>query len=148
MSENPLSKEAQLARSPGGASKCPRTGEPKRACKCPTCIGRRNKRKGQRKQSQVRKVLNLKPEQWRGRTGNEETWNASNLRFEVKAGKQVEPVATRYLSARQQSDANRALGDNRPFCFVACPDGSQPLVVVRADELADVVAAFVEEWTE
>jgi hypothetical protein len=93
-------------------------------------------------------VLNLKDEQWRPRTGNEETWNASNLRFEVKSGKQVEPIATRYVAARNQSDAARAVGDVRPFCFVAAPDGSAPLVLVRADELPAVVAAFVEEWSE
>lgn len=145
---NDLSKEAQLARSPGGASKCARTGTPKRSCTCPSCRGRRNKGKGQRKQREVRKILNLRPEKWRGRTGNEETWVASNLRFEVKAGAQVQPVATRYVAARQQSDAARAVGDTRPFCFVACPDGSTPLVVIRADELAAAVAAFVEEWTE
>jgi hypothetical protein len=52
------------------------------------------------------------------------------------------------VAARQQSDAAKARGDFRPFVFVAAPDGSQPLVVVRADELQAVVAAFLEEWSE
>lgn len=148
MTDTPdLSKEAQVSRSPGGNRKCPRTGKFKRSCVCGPCKGARNRRKGQRKQREVRKVLNLKPEKWSGRTGNEETWNASNLRFEVKSGKQVEPIATRYVKARNQADAARAVGDNRPFAFVAAPDGSAPLVVVRADELEAVVAAFMEEWS-
>jgi len=142
-----LSKEAQLSRSPGGNRRCPTTGVYKGKCTCRPCMGRRNRRKGQVKQRAVRKVLNLKAEKWSGRTGNEETWNASNLRFEVKSGKQVQPVATRYVAARNQSDAARSMGDHRPFVFVAAPDGSSPLVVVRADELPEVVAAFVEEWS-
>lgn len=144
-----LSKDAQLSRSPGGNRWCEETGQRvlKRSCTGPKCRGARNRRKGQRKQREVRKVLNLKPEKWAGRTGNEETWNASNLRFEVKSGKQVEPVATRYVKARNQADAARAVGDTRPFVFVAAPDSTTPLLVVRADELESVVAAFIEEWT-
>lgn len=144
---NPLSKEAQLARSPGGNRRCATTGVYKGSCKCPRCLGARNRRKGKRSQREVRKALSLRDEKWAGRQANEETWNASALRFEVKSGKQVQPVATRYVAARNQSDAARAIGDVRPFVFVAVPDGSQPLVVVRADELPAVVHAFMDEWT-
>lgn len=145
-----FSKDAQLSRSPGGNRWCEETGQRvlKRSCTGPKCQGARNRRKGQRKQREVRKALMLRDEKWRGSTGNEETWNASRLRFEVKSGKQVQPVATRYVAARNQSDAARPVGDTRPFVFVAAPDGTTPLVVVRADELPAVVAAFVEEWSE
>lgn len=143
----PISKEDQVERSPGGNRRCATTGVYKGKCSCLRCRGARNRRKGQRKQREVRKALSLKPERWAGRTGNEETWHASNLRFEVKAGKQVGPVGTRYVAARNQADAARAVGDTRPFCFVAVPDGSQPLLVVRVDDLPAVVAAFVEEWS-
>lgn len=143
-----LSKEAQLSRSPGGNRWCEETGMRvlKRACQGPKCRGARSRRKGLRKQREVRKALGLKDERWRSRIANEETWTASNLRFEVKAGKQVEPIATRYVAARNQSDAAKFIGDARPFVFVACPDGSQPLILIRADDLPAVVAAFVEEW--
>jgi len=143
-----LSKDAQLSRSPGGNRWCEETGQRllKRSCTGPKCRGARNRRKGQRKQREVRKILNLADEKWAGRTGNEETWHASNLRFEVKSGKQVEPIATRYLAARKQADAAKPIGDTRPFAFVAAPDGSMPLVVIRADDLSAAVAAFVEEW--
>jgi hypothetical protein len=120
----------------------------KAVCTCKSCIGRRSQSKGRKRQREVRKALNLRREKFSGRTGNEENWFASNLRFEVKSGKQVESVAVRYVAARNQSDAARAIGDLRPFVFVAAPDGSQPLVVVRADELERVVEAFMEEWSE
>ncbi|SRR5690554_1381443 len=144
----PISKEDQVARSPGGNRKCPTTGIYKGKCTCPRCLGARNKRKGSRGQTKTRKALGLKSEKWRGLHANEETWHSSNLRVEVKSGKQVQPVATRYVAARNQSDAARPIGDFRPFIFVAVPDGSQPLVVLRADDLRDVVAAFIEEWRE
>jgi hypothetical protein len=94
----------------------------------------------------VRKELALRTEKFVGRTGNEEHWHASRLRFEVKAGKQVEPIAVRYLRARQQSDAAKSIGDTRPFVMAAVPDGSQTLLVIRADEIRAVVDAFCEEW--
>lgn len=145
-----LSKDAQLARSPGQNRYCDETGERvlKRNCTGPKCRGRRNPRKGKRKQRDARKALMLKDEKWSGKHANEETWDSATVRVEVKAGAQVKPIATRYVNARAQSDAARARGDFRPFVFVAAPDGSQPLVVVRADELPAVVAAFVEEWSD
>lgn len=141
-----LSKEAQISRSPGGNRRCPTTGVYKGKCTCGPCVGRRSKRKGQRKQREVRKALALKPERWKGREGNEESWTAA-LRVEVKGGKQVEPVNRWYVKARNQSDLAKAIGDPRPFAFVAAPDGTSPLIVIRTDELPAVVAALVEEWS-
>lgn len=143
--ELPFSKAKQTAKSPN--ARCSSTGMLKRQCKCRSCLGARNRRKGQRKQREARKALNLRPESWAGRQANEETWHAANVRVEVKAGAQVKPIATRYVAARAQADAARAIGDLRPFVFVACPDGSQPLIVVRADELGRVLEAFAEEWS-
>lgn len=147
MSDTPdFSKEAQLARSPGGNRRCPTTGVYKGKCTCRSCVGKRSRRKGQRKQREVRKALNLKSERWKGREGNEESWTAA-LRVEVKGGKQVESVNRWYVKARQQSDAAKAIGDTRPFAFVAAPDGTSPLIVVRTDDLPAVVSALMEEWT-
>lgn len=145
MTDLPFSKEKQV--DPAGTRTCPTTGVYKGKCTCGPCMGKRNRRKGKRSQRTVRKALNIRPESWQGRHANEESWFASNLRFEVKSGKQVQPVATRYVAARNQADAARAIGDMRPFCFVAVPDGSQPLVVIRADELEAAVLAFIEEWS-
>lgn len=141
-----LSKKAQVARSPGGNRKCPDTGRLKADCDCPRCKGWRNAKKGRRGQAKARRALDLKPERFAGRLGNEESWNASNLRVEVKSGAQVNPIARLYVEARNQSDAKRPIGDNRPFTYVAVPDGSSPLVVFRADDLREAVYALVEEW--
>ena len=144
----PFSKEAQLERSPGQPRYCDETGVrvTRRECDGPICRGRRNRAKGRRGQKKARDMLGLQPERWAGRHANEETWTAA-VRVEVKAGAQVKPVATRYVAARNQSDAARPIGDLRPFVFVAAPDGTQPLVVIRQDELRDVVYALVQEWS-
>ena len=142
-----LSKEAQVSRSPGGNRRCTSTGTLKRDCRCDSCRAWRNQRTGAKGQRKTRQVVGVNPERFSGRIANEETWHASNLRFEVKSGKQAEPINTRYVEARNQSDASRAIGDMRPFVFVAAPDGTTPLLVVRADEMGDVVAAFIEEWS-
>lgn len=144
---NPLSKDAQVSRSPGGNRRCPSTNVLRRDCDCRSCRSRRSQSKGRKGQKAARLGLGLRPEKWKGREGNEESWTAA-VRVEVKSGKQVQPIATRYLEARAQSDAARARGDFRPFVYVAAPDGSQPLAVIRTDELEAVVSALIEEWSD
>lgn len=141
-----LSKEAQVARSPGGNRRCPDTSLLKADCRCPRCLGHQSQKKGRSGQRRARRALDLKPEKFSGRLGNEESWNAASVRAEVKSGKQVEPIARLFVEARNQSDAHRAIGDLRPFVHVAVPDGSQALIVIRADELREVVYALIEEW--
>lgn len=141
-------KEDQLARSPGGNQRCPRTGRGKRVCDCASCVGRRSQKKGKLAQRETRKALRLKPQRWSSSLANEETWTAAHVRVEVKAGAQVKPIATRYVAARNQSDGAKAVGDPRPFMFLAVPDGSQALVVIRVDDLESVVAALLEEWAD
>jgi hypothetical protein len=64
------------------------------------------------------------------------------FRIEVKAGAQVKAVATKFLAAEKQSEASRPIGDNRPFVFVAMPDGmSDGFAVVRLSQLDRVVEA-------
>jgi hypothetical protein len=80
--------------------------------------------------------------------GNEESWQGE-VRVEVKAGKQVQTLWTKYQKAKEQSDANTRIGDTRPFMFVAMPDGtSNGLVVVELDKLDEVVFALLETWEE
>ena len=53
-----LSKESQLARSPGRENRaCPQTGITIRDCTCYSCRGRRNRTKGKKTQREVRKGL-------------------------------------------------------------------------------------------
>jgi hypothetical protein len=68
------------------------------------------------------------------------------VRVEVKAGKQVQAIATHYVEARNQSDAHRAIGDLRPFVMAAVPDGSDELLIVAKRDLYAFVEALVEEW--
>lgn len=146
----PFSKESQTALSPGQTRYCDESGARllKKDCKCPRCRGRRSQKKGKRGQKAARRVLGLRPERWSSREHHEESWNAASVRVEVKSGDQANPIATRYVEARAQSDAARAVGDNRPFVFAAVPDGSMPLLVIRGDDLADVVYSLIEEWAE
>lgn len=143
-----LSKNAQVARSPGGNRRCNETLQLKRSCSCHQCQGWRNQRKGQKAQSKTRKALGLRGERFKSKLTNEETWNASSLRVEVKAGAQAQPIATRYVEARTQADAAKSIGDPRPFVMAAVPDGSSPLLVIRADDLEAVVYTLLEEWSE
>ena len=111
-----------------------------RGCKCSKCQGKRNRSKGDSKARQARKVLNISGVNSR----HEEHWGSA-LRVEVKAGKQVGPVWTRYLLAEGQSEQARAIGDPRPFVFVAMPEGtSDGLVVFRLSQVAAVLDALAE----
>ena len=81
--------------------------------------------------------------------GNEESW-LGHVRFEVKAGKQVQSLWTKFKAAKQQSDENNsAIGNNKPFIFVAMPDGTTDgMVVMELDKLEETVFALLETWDE
>lgn len=141
-----LSKEAQLARATSRSRRiCPDTGRSRKDCACWPCRNSRNSRKGKAGQRQARTALRLNPERFKNREANEESWRA-RVRVEVKTGAQVGPIATRYVAARNQSDAHRAIGDLRPFVFAAVPDGSDELLIIAKRDLYAVIEALVEEW--
>ena len=109
-------------------------------------LGLTNKNKGRRKQNLARKKLNIPDTKFRSQMGNEESWKGE-VRVEVKAGKQVQTLWTKYLKAKEQSDTNTSIGDTRPFLFVAMPDGtSNGLVVMELDKLEEIVFALIETW--
>jgi hypothetical protein len=115
-----------------------------RNCNCARCRGKANKRKGQTKQRAAAKAVGITIN--RIGAGHEENYGGA-LRVEVKAGAQVGPIFTRYLNARAQSEQARPIGDNRPFVFLAMPDGtSGGLAVVALEDLEQVVAALAENW--
>jgi hypothetical protein len=105
--------------------------------------GRLNKQKGHRKQALARKALEDLFETeaaFHGRKAEESHWTHLPIRVEVKAGKQVKPVETRFLAAEKQSDAARATGDPRPFVFIAMPDGmTDGLFVCRLSTLKELL---------
>ena len=112
-----------------------------RGCSCPSCRGKRNRTKGDRKASTARKALGAMGANSR----HEEHWGGG-LRIESKAGAQVGPIYTRYLAAKTQSEASRAIGDNRPFVMAAMPDRGPGLLVMEIGELEQIVAALLENW--
>jgi len=110
--------------------------------------GLTNKNKGRRKQNLARKKLRIPDTKFRSQMGNEESW-LGEVRVEVKAGKQVQTLWTKYQKAKEQSDGNTRIGDTRPFMFVAMPDGtSNGLVIVELDKLDEVVFALLKTWAE
>lgn len=57
--------------------------------------------------------------------------------MEVKAGAQVQPIATRFYQAEKQSAQAKAIGDIRPFVMVAMPDDTQDgIVLMRLSQFA------------
>ena len=68
---------------------------------------------------------------------HEEHWGG-RCRVEMKAGKQVAPIATRFELARAQSEAARPTGDVRPFLMVAMPEGTRDgIVLMRLSDFVD-----------
>lgn len=127
---------------------CPQTDIEKRKCKCRTCINRKNRAKGRRKQNMVRKKLGIPDRKFHGADAHEENWRSA-VRIEVKAGKQVGPIATRFKNAEAQSWENVKNqvggGKSKPFMMVAMPDGeSDGIVLCRLSELDKVVDALIE----
>lgn len=116
-----------------------------RGCRCVSCRGRQNRRKGQRKQRVAQKALRI-PGTALG-ANHEELWRGV-VRAEVKAGGQVAPAWRQYLKMEDQAEMARAIGDTRMFAGVVMPDGIADGVVMvrlsRVFEFARVLNALDE----
>jgi hypothetical protein len=103
-----------------------------RGCGDPRARGKRNRAKGDSKARRARKRLGISG----ANTRHEEHWGG-HLRMEVKAGAQVQPIATRFHAAEKQSAQAKAIGDIRPFVMVAMPDDTQDgIVLMRLSQFA------------
>tara|TARA_R110000868_G_scaffold233628_1_gene487335 strand:+ start:1639 stop:1986 length:348 start_codon:yes stop_codon:yes gene_type:complete len=104
--------------------------------------GHINRQKGKRKQAMVRRTLEAiygVQVNWTQHKSEEENWIHLPVGIEVKAGKQVGPIHTRYKNARAQHEKS-VPNDTRPFLFVACPDGdSDAYVIVRLSEFESLL---------
>ena len=89
-----------------------------------------------KKQRLARRRAGVPDAKFHGQGGNEENWRHANWRIEVKSGKQVNPVATRFLLAEAQAAVAKAQGDPRGFMLIAMPEGwgSEGLVVMRLSD--------------
>lgn len=114
-------------------------------CPCARCRGRRNKRKGQRKQAKATTALGIPRSSLH--PGHEE-FLGGTVRVECKAGgRMANPVWTRFRDCEAQSEASRPIGDHRPFAALFMPDGqSDGLVVVKLSQVYEFAAAIVEMW--
>jgi hypothetical protein len=110
-------------------------------CGDPVARGKRNRAKGDAKARRARQTLGISG----ANTRHEEHWGGA-FRVEVKAGKQIAPMWTRYLLAEQQSEQGRAIGDPRPFVMVAMPDDTTDgLIVGRLSTLGALLRLINEE---
>jgi hypothetical protein len=104
--------------------------------------GSRNKRKGRRKQLEALRQLQMPEPKLHHLRVHEEGWNEAFIRVEVKAGKQIQTLWNRYLKAKEQNDSNLP-NDDRPFVFVAKPDGtSEGLVCFNIKDLDEFCVAY------
>lgn len=106
-----------------------------RGCGDPVARGKRNRAKGDAKARSARRRLGLSG----ANTRHEEHWRGA-LRVEIKAGAQIQPIATRFEAAKNQSREGKAIGDIRPFAMVAMPDGSSDGIVLM--DLKEFSALF------
>jgi hypothetical protein len=94
-----------------------------RSYPCASCLGARNKNKGQQKQRLARRALETlfaaPPPRYRTQTSNEETWYHLPVLAEVKSGQQVLPLWTRFLVA--EVGENDADGRDRRPVVVRAP---------------------------
>lgn len=114
-----------------------------RGCGDAVARGKNNRRKGDSKARKARQRLGLAAT---GKVGSrhEEHWGGM-FRVEVKAGKQVSPIWTRFRDASNQSKASKALGDIRPFAMIAMPDGtSEGIVLMSLTEFAELTALLAD----
>ena len=112
-----------------------------KGCGDPVARGKRNRTKGDDKARRARKMLGIAG----ANTRHEELWGGA-FRVEVKAGAQIEPIATRYRNAEQQSEQHRPIGDPRPFILVAMPDGQKDgLCVVRLSVMSMMLDLMNED---
>jgi hypothetical protein len=146
----PEKAECEGDRDKCGRDDCPLFGRPLkpnkdgkrrvRGCGDKVATGTRARRKGKRAQRKVANKLGI-PAGIDG--GNEETWRSA-LRIEVKEGRQVQAAVTAFRRVREQSEAARPIGDNRPFMGVVVHDGLE-VCLIELDSLVDVAAAVLDQ---
>lgn len=109
-----------------------------------------NRRNGRSKQMRAKEMLGVPERLWGGKSSDEEHWN-SEVRFEVKSGNQVEPIATKFFKAEKQSldyaGRQKDGSMNKPFAMVAMPHGTgDGILLCRLSEVKKVVEGLQKNW--
>lgn len=115
-----------------------------RKCPCIRCRNKRNQRRGRSRQAQA-----LRRAGYRGKyTPHHEEQARWWWRWEHKDGKFARTVVTAYKRERAQSEAERPIGDVRPFVASYSVDTKHTYYVIRDDDLADAAVAMLENWDQ
>lgn len=113
-----------------------------RGCDDPAARGKRNRAKGDAKARRARRKMGIV-----GVNSRHEEHLGGPFRVEFKAGKQVQSLWARFLAAEAQSNAERSIGDTRPFAFGAMPDGTtEGVVAVRLSVWSELIVPAIEEF--
>lgn len=115
-----------------------------RGCPCIPCRNGRNSKGGKARHRRFAKDAGIS-QGYRG-SSDEERWR-DHFRWEIKSGKQVDPIVTRYELARAQSELTRPVGDPRPFAMGVSPtQASRPsLVLIDAEVWSGLIVPLLEE---
>lgn len=108
----------------------PRRNGHVRGCVCLSCANGRNSRQGKARHRKFARDTGLRTA--KNATSAEEAWR-DPFRWEIKTGKQVDPILTRFELAKAQSEQDRPVGDVRPFAMGAVPSSSRRPAVVIVD---------------
>ena len=130
------------------AGKCTVTGKIKTKCDCRTCINRRNRAKGRRKQNLARKLLKIPNNRFHGADAHEENWS-TGLSVEVKAGKQLEGLSKVFYKSKQQSDLSHQSfgGSSKPFVQMSMPDNSSKgIISFETDNIENVCVEILKNF--
>lgn len=114
-----------------------------RGCICVPCRNGRNSSQGKARHRRFAKNAGIR--QGFGGSSDEERWR-DPFRWEIKSGKQVDPVVTRYELARAQSELTRPVGDPRPFAMGVEPSaqGRPSLVLLDAEVWNGLIVPLLE----
>jgi hypothetical protein len=114
-----------------------------RGCPCVACRNGRNSAEGKRRHRRFAKNAGIS--QGYGGSSEEEAWR-DHFRWEIKTGKQCDPIVTRYELARAQSELTRPIGDPRPFAMGVSPtQASRPsLVLIDAEVWNGLIVPLLE----
>ncbi len=114
-----------------------------RGCPCISCRNGRNSSQGKARHRRFAKNAGIR-QGWKG-SSDEEAWR-DHFRWEIKSGKQVDPVVTRYELARAQSELTRPIGDPRPFAFGVEPteQGRPSLVLIDVEVWNGLIVPLLE----
>lgn len=105
---------------------------------------------GIQSQERARKLLKVPDREHGASNYDEEMWNSA-VQFEVKAGKQVDKIASLFFrvedDTRGKINRTSGLKNDKPFAMICMPKGTgDGLLVTRLTSLEQLVEGLKENW--